>query len=330
MDYGRWSGLQMWVGVTVQKNTLGRLCLLTAFFLIWALFRRRQGAEDRIPYAWAPDLLILAVALYLLKGAENAYSATSIATFAVGLGTFLSLSSFRKLGLGLPRPVLLGVLLVLLSVGVTAPFVGGSNLSAVSSTMGRDETLTGRTDTWAELVPVAKQRLLTGVGFGSFWTTARRDYYEMSYGHNGYLDTLLELGAVGLLFYLVWLMISASRLHGALRDDDGWGTLAIGLILMLVVYNFTESTLNSLAEQMTAIVVLTAVVVPNEPDPSTRRSRIGMRLHVPAQRTPGTSAADSRATEDSGPLRVLNRRHRQRRQRPGPSRGRGGAVGNGA
>jgi O-antigen ligase len=331
VDYGRWSGLQMWVGVTVQKNTLGRLCLLTAFFLIWALFRHwRQVAENRNPHVWASDLLILAVTLYLLKGADNAYSATSIVTFAVGLGTFSSLKWCKMQGLRVPRPVLLGVLLVLLSLGVTAPFVGGSNLSPVSSTLGRDETLTGRTDTWRELVPVAKQRLLAGVGFGSFWTTARRDYYEMSHGHNGYLDTLLELGVVGLLLYVIWLMIVASGLHGALGAPDDWGTLAIGLLFMAVVYNFAESTFNSVTEQMTAIVVFSAMVVPNEPGSSMRRSRVGMRLHVPAQRTSGTSTADSRPAEDGGQLQVLDRRRRQRHQRPSLSRGRGGTVGTGA
>ena len=48
-------------------------------------------------------------------------------------------------------------MLVLLAVGVgaSAPFLGGSTLSTVSGTFGRDETLTGRTETWEQLVPVA-------------------------------------------------------------------------------------------------------------------------------------------------------------------------------
>ena len=72
------------------------------------------------------------------------------------------------------------------------------------------ETLTGRTDTWAELVPVVMSRPLFGCGFGSFWTTARREFYEMSHGHNGYLDTVLELGFVGLAFYVAWLSVVRS------------------------------------------------------------------------------------------------------------------------
>ena len=34
VQYGRWSGGQMWIGVTLQKNGLGRLCLMAASFRV--------------------------------------------------------------------------------------------------------------------------------------------------------------------------------------------------------------------------------------------------------------------------------------------------------
>ena len=33
--YGHWDGQQMWTGVTTHKNSLGQLCAISAFFLIW-------------------------------------------------------------------------------------------------------------------------------------------------------------------------------------------------------------------------------------------------------------------------------------------------------
>ena len=81
----------MWIGVTVHKNTLGRLCLVSAFFLLWALYRRWRGGPaggGAVP-GGGPTLSVLLLALFLLKGAESAYSATSIGTFAVGIATFL-------------------------------------------------------------------------------------------------------------------------------------------------------------------------------------------------------------------------------------------------
>ncbi len=263
VNYARWSGEQMWIGVTLQKNSLGRLCLVSAFFLLWALYRHwRERAPAGGRYqAWA-DVSVLLIALFLLKGAENAYSATSVGTFAVGIATFLGLLWLRKLKLSVPQPGLLALVILLIGFGVSTPFLGGSNLATVSSSFGRDETLTGRTETWAELVPVVKRQPLLGYGFGSFWTTARREFYRMSHGHNGYLDTLLELGAVGLALYTVWLLSCARKLHGALAKDYEWAGLAICFLLMAVVYNTTESALNTLTVEMTAVVALASLVVP--------------------------------------------------------------------
>ena len=90
VDYARWSGLQMWVGVTLHKNTLGRLCLVSAFFLIWALFQRAgEPRREGTRLAWWADLSVLLLSLFLLGGAEDAYSATSLGTFGAGLVFYL-------------------------------------------------------------------------------------------------------------------------------------------------------------------------------------------------------------------------------------------------
>ncbi|MBP1660128.1 MAG: Lipid core - O-antigen ligase, partial [Candidatus Aminicenantes bacterium] len=43
VEYGRWSGEQMWIGVTQQKNGMALLCIISAIFILWSLFRRWQG-----------------------------------------------------------------------------------------------------------------------------------------------------------------------------------------------------------------------------------------------------------------------------------------------
>src|SRR5258707_4892406 len=88
--YGRWSGTGMWIGVTVQKNSLGRLCLVGAFFLLWALYRRwRDRPKTAGRYTGCADLSVLLIALFLLEGARHPYSATSMCAFSVGISTFL-------------------------------------------------------------------------------------------------------------------------------------------------------------------------------------------------------------------------------------------------
>ena len=60
--YATWSGQRMWIGVTVHKNSLSALCVVSAFFLLWATFRRwrarsigrlgssRMGGRYRSPH----------------------------------------------------------------------------------------------------------------------------------------------------------------------------------------------------------------------------------------------------------------------------------------
>ena len=74
--------------------------------------------------------------------------------------------------------------------GTVTPFIGKLSLVDISSTFGRDETLTGRSEIWATLVPFAMKRPILGHGFGGFWTDARREIIAASHGHNGYLDAV--------------------------------------------------------------------------------------------------------------------------------------------
>jgi O-antigen ligase len=260
VSYGRWSGGQAWIGVTDHKNSLGRLCMVSGFFLVWALHRRwrKPAPTFRRCQKWA-DVSVLLTTLFLLGGTEDAYSATAVAASALGLALFWALLLLQKLNTSLPRNVLLALVLFSIVFGVAAPFERGSNVAMFSATFGRNKTLTGRTDTWTELVPLVWSKPLLGCGFGSFWTTARRDFYQMSNGHNGYLDTLLELGSAGLALYVAWLMSCARKFHSALAENYEWASLTICYLIMALVYNATESTLNDLSQFVSAVVAVVSI-----------------------------------------------------------------------
>jgi exopolysaccharide production protein ExoQ len=262
--YGYYSGAEMWTGVTGQKNELGRLCMISVFFLLMALYLRWRGRPvgDGRFQAWA-DVSIVLLGVYLLIGSD---SATSLATLMVGVSIFLGLRFFRKLKFRVPQAGLLAMVLFLAAYGVSVPFLQGSNVAgAFTSALGRDSTLTGRTEIWANVMPARNQQPLLGYGFGSFWTDARRRLYEIPTAHNGYLDILLELGEVGLAFYMAWLLSCARQLHRSIAQDYDWASLGICLLLMGLVYNATESALNSLTDYMTAVVVLAVFVAPRKP-----------------------------------------------------------------
>jgi exopolysaccharide production protein ExoQ len=256
-----WSGVQMWTGIALHKNGFGSMCTISALFFLWAYLQRRERAAAVRHQSWA-DISVLLIALFLLTGAQK-NSATALTTLGVGIVTLLGLRLLRNVNFVVLKAVSLALVIFLIAFGVAAPFLGGSNVASFSSQLGRDDTLTGRTDVWAAVLPAMEQQPMLGYGFGSFWTDARRQFYEISDAHNGYLDILLELGAVGLTFYFGWLLSCARKFQDVLARNYNWASLAICYLVMALVFNVTESTLSGLVDQITVVVVLVSLVVPH-------------------------------------------------------------------
>ena len=201
--------------------------------------------------------------------------------------------------------VLLALVVFLIGFGASAPFLGGSNLAVFSSTFGRDETLTGRTETWAELVPVVKQSAAARVRIREFLddrpARVLRDEPRPQRlpGHPAGAGR----GGTCSVHGLAAVLRPETPRRSSRRTTTGaaWRSC---FLLMAVVYNATESALNSLAEHMTAVVALASLVVPYEPIRAFRRSHLRLRLHVPPQRDAGTAAAQSGPPENRGPVRA--------------------------
>jgi len=259
-SYGKWSGTEMWTGVTGQKNLLGRLCMISAFFLLWEVYRRwwrpsRVGADR---YQMLSDVSVILIALYLLIRSR---SDTSTVTLVVGIAFYLGLLLFRRLKFTIPKLGMSLMVIALMVFGTATPFVGGATVVSFTSALGRDTTLTGRTQVWADILPARAQRPLFGYGLGSFWTDERRAFYDIPTAHNGYLDVLLELGETGLAIYGIWLLSFVRQMRRAMTGDWEWASLAICFLIMGLLYNISESALNTFTEQMTVVPLLASFVV---------------------------------------------------------------------
>ena len=169
-EYGvqfRNQGGLMWIGVTLQKNGLGRLCMIAVFFLSWKLVRRWQGKDIPVSkYQTLADLSILILTLYIMIGPDDQYSATALASLIVGLATFFCMLLMKKFKISLGVNTLTMIMAFIIGIGILQPFIGGSAVSGFASTMGRNSTLTGRTEIWAELTPLAMRQPIFGSGLG--------------------------------------------------------------------------------------------------------------------------------------------------------------------
>lgn len=258
--YTRWEGEQMWLGVTLHKNGLGRLCLVSAFFLIWTLIRRWKERDVAFhKYLNYVDIFLLCITLWLLKGPPGSYSATSITSLAAGLTILFFIWWLKKRQIVLSANTLSAIMVFIFVFGIITFFVGGSTIGGVSGTVGRDASLTGRTDVWVALIPVAMQKPLLGLGFGGFWTPETMELYNISGSHNGYLDILLELGFVGIIFFALFLIHSIRKAQKYYTGDFDWSNLWICFLIMLVIHNITESSLVGLSTHLTTIIIFLTI-----------------------------------------------------------------------
>jgi exopolysaccharide production protein ExoQ len=264
INYDLWTGERMWVGVTTQKNGLGRLCLISAFFLIWAIIRAwPEKSAPAVAKRIKADALICSIALFLLRGPSGAHSATSIAALALGIAMYVILSRTWRHDQQ-PRSTLqMTAVAMAVFCGILFPLAGGSAVGGVLSIMGRDVTFTGRTVLWQAILPVALANPILGVGYGSFWIKPPISYdlsIMVNESHNGYLDIFVETGVVGLSLFLIFLFCSCLSARKALLLDREWGAFALCFLLIIVVHNITESSFLRPTNHMGAVFFLFAML----------------------------------------------------------------------
>jgi len=119
--------------------------------------------------------------------------------------------------------------------------------------VGRDDTLSGRTHLWDLAISNGMRHFAFGAGYRSFWTeNGATDIYQqltwgkssVGNGHNGYLDTWLELGAVGFGAFLLVVFTVLRRLtHWLMRSPDAIGLWLALTIAYMLIYAMSEQVL---------------------------------------------------------------------------------------
>lgn len=233
---------QMFVGVATHKNTLGVLAFVGAVFLLLDFLERRgkqKSATGKLSFA--SRSLVLLMCWYLLLTID---SVTSLICAVVGSALLIvfGVPSIRRSpgrveALGLGSGVVLWLFDSMFNIKET--FV---------QSLGRDMTLTTRTDIWS-IVTTYQDNPLVGAGFNTFWAGRRQVLLTESTGgiiqaHNGYLETYLNGGlvAVGLLFVL--LLSAYMRIRKQLVTGIPEGSIRFVVLLVAIIYNNSEASFN--------------------------------------------------------------------------------------
>jgi O-antigen ligase len=231
------------IGVTLNKNALG---LITFLILIGALWNLRALLADKTAQSRGRRLVaqgtLFVFGLAVLQMAQCA-TATACAVLGCGLLLATGLPALKN------RPARLHALvLTVVLAGSVAMFLGGE--SVVTSALGRNSDLTGRTEIWAASIAAAQNPVI-GSGFESFWNAnnakvarALPGYWDLSNlvtAHNGYIEVYLNLGWMGVCLIALILISGYLRAAKAYQRNPEVGGLFLAYIATAIFYSITEA-----------------------------------------------------------------------------------------
>jgi exopolysaccharide production protein ExoQ len=125
----------------------------------------------------------------------------------------------------------------------------------IAGALGRQSDMSGRTEIWAAVIPAAPNSIV-GAGFESFWispsirifqqTLSNEGWYkalvaDLNEAHNGYIETYLNLGWIGVCLIALVLIGGYRRALKAFERDPELGSLFLAYIAIVAIYNITEA-----------------------------------------------------------------------------------------
>jgi exopolysaccharide production protein ExoQ len=240
--YHRWTWETCYCGVTTNKNSLGVLAMVSGLALLWSFWEARKRARwlTLLRSSWA-EVIVLVMCIWILA---IAHSQSALMCFAIGTVTLLVLCSSR-IQARVGAVLWIGCIATLFMVALTA----APDLRAVvAQALGRDVTFTGRIDIWEAVLQLNTNPLI-GTGFASVWLTpggrSLAEELGIPHAHNGYLETYLNSGLIGLVLLLAIIIAAGRKTLAQVAAGTAIGPFNAALLLSGLVYNYTEATFNN-------------------------------------------------------------------------------------
>lgn len=227
----------LWRGLWYEKNQMGAVMVIGATAAAACL-----ASAD--PRKWLPAAT-LALTVMLVLATQ---SKTSLLCLALGLSF---VGGFWTLHKGGPAFAVVAIWAAVLVAGLSV-WTWETHSVAILEALGKDPSLTGRTEIWDSLMRRVAQRPWTGFGYSAFWgkDSVPADWVRKETGwlvpsaHNGWIDLLIQLGWPGAI--LTGIMIVSTSAITLVRSTgaglrEGWW--ALGFLAGFIALSFSESIL---------------------------------------------------------------------------------------
>jgi exopolysaccharide production protein ExoQ len=221
-------------GIYTHKNVLGRMMMIST---VVNLLRLNLDRNRLITY------LTLSLSILLILFCRS--SAALLNWFNV-MTIFLIFRTWRWCYETM-IPVSIGI------ISFISCFViwFNENSAILFRAIGKDATLTGRTELWPIMLDMIGKRPWFGYGYGAFWEDKDNFInvwfmagWEAPNAHNGILDLCLNAGLIGLIFFTLSFLKTLVNSFVLLRySSSSEGFWPLIFIVCLVLSNLTETAL---------------------------------------------------------------------------------------
>ncbi|OWY63896.1 hypothetical protein B7486_50370 [cyanobacterium TDX16] len=225
-----------WRGIYLHKNGLGAsMALSTIIFLFLALSEKSNRWKH---------CLFCAFSLFLLLLSQSTSALLNLSFSIILLAVFKIL----KLRYHIMIPTFF--LLIFLSSNLYLWFTYSAD--TIFEIVGKDTTLTGRTDIWAAAFDMIVKKPWLGYGYGGFWYGLnsesayiwRSTNWVPTHPHNGFIAIWLDLGLLGLtIFFLGYLKTLFRAIVCVRYNIKKEGVWVLTFLIYMLLVNTTESAL---------------------------------------------------------------------------------------
>lgn len=220
----------LWRGLWYEKNQMGVVMVAGAVAAAACLAAEEKRRGIPAFALGVTTLLVLAT-----------QSKTSLLCLIIGVGVIGALWAMKKGGAALTVVALwCGVVIC----GLVA-YVFITDPATVLKALGKDPSLTGRTDIWVALMREVGERPWTGFGYQAFWGRESvpaawiraETQWPVPSAHNGWIDLLIQLGwpgavSVGIAVALAFFT-SLFRISGAGAREGYFGIAYFAVFFLL-------------------------------------------------------------------------------------------------
>lgn len=238
-QYDPWTGFATYSGATTSKNMLGIVGLVCGIYFIWDTVvqwpNRRNRRQKRIILV---NVALICMVMWLLNICNSATSRTCLV-----LACLVILPAHSKTVQRRPQILTATIPCIFLLYAFLA-FGLGLN-GELAGAVGRDPTLSGRTEIWG-IVLSQHTNPFVGAGYESFWLGPRLARIwaggqgMINEAHNGYLEAYLNLGYVGLLLLLSFVIAVYRDICKQFKPFSSIASLTLAIWIVFLFHNCTE------------------------------------------------------------------------------------------